>query len=96
MDFKLCPPSPLAAWIACFRNQRICWTDLLNGFILKNPTNWFKQFQATSRGLIVGEKATALRNAKSRYTNFKMIDTPGLNDMRIDTKDWVDRLNDFK
>ena len=26
--------------------------------------------------------------------DFKMIDTPGLNDMRIDTKDWVDRFND--
>ena len=26
--------------------------------------------------------------------DFKMIDTPGLNDMRIDTKDWVDRHND--
>ena len=25
---------------------------------------------------------------------FKLIDTPGLNDMRIDTKDWVDRFND--
>ena len=26
--------------------------------------------------------------------DFKLIDTPGLNDMRIDTKDWVDRHND--
>ena len=26
--------------------------------------------------------------------DFKMIDTPGLNDMRIDTKVWVDRFND--
>ena len=27
--------------------------------------------------------------------DFKMIDTPGLNDMQqIDTKDWVDRFND--
>ena len=24
----------------------------------------------------------------------KLIDTPGLNDARIDTKDWVDRFND--
>ena len=26
--------------------------------------------------------------------DLKLIDTPGLNDMRIDTKDWVDRFND--
>ena len=26
--------------------------------------------------------------------DFKMIDTPGLNDERIDTKDWVERFND--
>ena len=26
--------------------------------------------------------------------DFKMIDTPGLNDKRIDTKVWVDRFND--
>ena len=26
--------------------------------------------------------------------DFKLIDTPGLNDMRIDTKDWVDKFND--
>ena len=27
--------------------------------------------------------------------DFKIIDTPGLNDMlQIDTKDWVDRFND--
>ena len=26
--------------------------------------------------------------------DFKMIDTPGLNDTRIDTKDWVERHND--
>ena len=25
---------------------------------------------------------------------FKIIDTPGLNDTRIETKDWVDRFND--
>ena len=27
--------------------------------------------------------------------DFKIIDTPGLNDARIDTKEWVDRYNDF-
>ena len=26
--------------------------------------------------------------------HIKIIDTPGLNDERIDTKDWVDRFND--
>ena len=25
--------------------------------------------------------------------DFRMIDTPGLNDQRIDTKDWVERFN---
>ena len=27
---------------------------------------------------------------------FNIIDTPGLNDANIDTKDWVDRFNDAK
>ena len=28
-----------------------------------------------------------------RTEHFNLIDTPGLNDKRIDTKDWVDRFN---
>ena len=27
--------------------------------------------------------------------DFRMIDTPGLNDQRIDTKDWVERFNNM-
>ena len=39
-------------------------------------------------------KSVTLESKMAETEDFKMIDTPGLNDKRIDTKDWVDSFND--
>ena len=39
-------------------------------------------------------KSVTLVSKMFENEDFKMIDTPGLNDKRIDTKDWVDSFND--
>ena len=48
-------------------------------------------FESKKQRSIVTKKPTMYETA-----DFKMIDTPGLNDMlEIDTKNWVDRFNDY-